>query len=158
MLISITRRQQRRRQERLRNTLGVLLLQHRLQPDRTDEFPHRILALDTGRRMLAFAQHDESLPTLAVDLDEISDCRLWKESKGMTFTGSNPLGRTPEHVSAIGLVIIRPNQELIKIPLYTEILDGIGERQRLEEVAEEWRLRILALCSSGRSLRSAGQA
>ena len=130
----VTKQQALARKKALRNHYRSLLAQHNLSPDTEEEFPHRIFGLDASRRHFVLAQHDPAQPHEIIDLTEQHECRIQKG--GVSVPASN--GRTEEHINKIAIAFTSRSGVRISVPVYTEALDGVEQRQHLEARADTW--------------------
>jgi hypothetical protein len=142
LLIYITKRQSRIRNQRLKDDYKALLAQHHIHPQFSQVFEHRILALDTSQQVFAFVQHDEALPSAVIHMAEVADCQLWKDGIQISHQRGKRGERVEEYVSAIGLSFKRRSGVVINVPVYTEALDGIEERIALTKAADQWLQRL----------------
>lgn len=147
LLIYITKRQGRARNRQLQEEYQTLLSQHNIQPDFTQVFDHRILALDTSRKVFAFVQYDEAMPNAVIDMADVADCKLWKDGIQISRKGGKRHESVEEYISAIGLSFKRRSGVLVNIPVYTEVLDGIEEKIALTKAADQWLRRLKAALS-----------
>lgn len=147
-LIYVTKRQDRARIQRLKDKYNFLLAQHNIQPEFSQVFEHRILALDTSRGIFAFVQQDESLPVAVIDMADVTDCQLWKDGIQINRTEGKHRERVEKYVSAIGLSFRRRSGIVVNVPIYTEALDGIEEKIALSKAAAQWLERLRAISSS----------
>lgn len=147
ILIFIARRQGQRRNQQLLATYSALLEHHRLQPDFSEIFEHRVLALDTNQRVFIFTQNDEMLPSAIIDLDDIAGCRLWKDGVQISRKRSSRPESVEEYISAVGLSFQRKSGVILNVPVYTEPLDGIEQKIALCKAAEHWLQRLNGILS-----------
>ena len=142
LLIMITKRQGRQRNKQLQDAYLSQLAQHNLNPEFSQVFDHRILALDAGRGVFVFVQHNEAQPAAVIDLSDISDCKLWKDGVQISRKRGNRPEAVEEYINAVGLSFARKSGVAMNIPVYTEMLDGIEQKNTLHKAAEQWHQRI----------------
>lgn len=142
LLITFTRRQHRKKLQHLKADYHSLLEQHQLHPDHSQFFEHRIFALDSNAGVFVFVQDDESLPNAVIPLSEITDCRIWKDGVEIKRKIGKQKEVTEEYINAMGLSFHRKSGLVVKVPVYTEVLDGVLEKIPLSNIAEQWQLRI----------------
>lgn len=142
LLVFVTKRETRLRKQKLKDAYKTLLAQHNLLPDYSKEYEHRILAIDTTRQIFAFVQEDEKLSSVVVDLNELSDFRLWKDAVQLVNREKGRNTSVEEHVNSVGISFIRRNGDTTNVPVYTEAMDGIEDKAPLSKEAEDWIQRI----------------
>jgi hypothetical protein len=139
--IFIAKRQSKQKKERLLESHSEQLAQHNIKPDFSQIFEHRIFALDASRRIFAFVQNDEKLPSGVIELNDVAECRLWKT--GLPI--GSKVGRNrdaEEFINSVSMLFSLNNGEMIHVPVYTEVLDGIEEKISLSKSADQWLSRI----------------
>lgn len=141
-LMAITRRQKRKKMQQLKADYNSLVELHQLHPDHSQVFEHRIFGLDTTAGVFVFVQHDDILPQAAISLAEVQDCKIWKDGVEINRKNGKIKEANEEYISAIGLAFHRRGGVVIKVPVYTEVLDGVLEKIPLHNIAEQWQLRI----------------
>ncbi|MEO6830859.1 MAG: hypothetical protein ABI378_01435 [Chitinophagaceae bacterium] len=141
-LMSITRRQKRKKMQHLKAEFHALLEQYQLHPDHSQFFEHRIFGLDSTAGVFVFVQDDEALPQAVIHLAEVQDCKLWKDGVEIKHKNGKQKETSEEYISAIGLSFHRKGGIITNVPVYTEVLDGILEKIPLHNIAEQWQLRI----------------
>lgn len=146
LCIFITRRQSKQKKQRLAESYESLLALHEINPDFSQTFEHRIFAFDSNRRIFAFVQNEDSFPWAVIELNDVSECKLWKS--GIQISIKNKQNQNAEeHISSIGLLFSYKNGTVIHVPFYTEVLDGIAEKLPLNKATEHWLSRLKAAMS-----------
>ena len=141
LCIFITRRQMRRKSQRLKDSYNVLLKQHNINPDFSQTFEHRIFAFDASRRVFAFVQNDEKLPSGVIELSDVAECQLWKDGVQISRKGTRA-APVEEYINAVGLSFKGKDGIVKNVPVYSEILDGIEEKIALSKAADQWLKKI----------------
>lgn len=142
-LMAVTRRQKRRKMEKLQQEYQQLIEANNLNPSYSQVFDHRILALDSKAGAFIFAQHDPQLPHGIIHLSEVQNCSLWKDGISISRSSKTNKSTTEEYINTIGLAFQRKgNNKPIHVPIYSEVLDGVLEKIPLHNIAEQWQLRI----------------
>lgn len=154
ILIVVTRKQRRARRNILRDRFNAVLSGHGLQATQVQEFEHRMLALDASRSTIVFVQDDPHFPEAVVPLANVSEIRFWKDGQHVGHTETGKGLRPEEQVTALGISFTTTGGETIRLPFYTEILDGINERTALKNDAEEWLRRAETAHAIARMKRS----
>jgi hypothetical protein len=148
LLIMMAKRQGRHRNKQLQDAYLAQLAQHNLNPEFSQVFDHRILALDTVRGVFVFVQQNEAQPFAVINLSDISDCKLWKDGVQISRKRGNRPEAVEEYISAVGLSFTRKSGVATNIPIYTEVLDGIEQKITLHKAAEQWVERITRALSA----------
>jgi type II secretory pathway pseudopilin PulG len=142
ILVLISRKQARQKAAVMRNAYQNLLQQHNLTPTQEEEFRHRILGLDSAKRVLVAIQPASEKPYEIVSLADVTDCRIHKEGLSLKNKRANGQSWTEDHVNSISLSLLQRNGHAIDVPVYSEILDGQEEKILLHQKAVKWQERI----------------
>lgn len=144
----VSRKQALARRNAIRARFNALLSQHNLSPEITEEFPHRILGLDSSQQRFIFTQEDPAQPHELIDLAEQRECRVVNSGVSVSTTDRGGKQKTEQHINLIGLAFTSRSGVRITVPLYTEALDGVDQRQHLQEKAGLWHRRMLQAMSA----------
>ena len=139
ILIAISKKEARAKMAVMRDAYKAVLAQNNLAPDQVDEFSHRIIGMDTQRKVFVAIQHDGTeTPYNVIPLADVADCKLQKSGLIIQTTRKNGTNVTEDHTDGIALSFMLRNGTSVDIPVYSEKLDGLTERIFLHRTAEKW--------------------
>ena len=156
VLVYITRKQTRDHREAMRQGYLALLREHELVASEEQELPHRILGLDTHRRVFVAFNPGSDTGHAVVPLADVVDCTVRKE--GVTLHQGRRAGKrvTEEHINGISLSLRLRSGTAVDVPVWSEVLDGVEEKITLHKSAVTWQGRIKsAIAGNGASPRLA---
>lgn len=139
-LIAInSKREAAKRKSELLETFNRIVAEQNLTISVRDILKHRILAMDMVRGTLIFVQNHGEVKYDLIQLAMIDDCKI--KRLGTRITEEKKSGRSvsEEHINEISLSLISAGKQVIDIPVYSELQDGLLERMDLAGVAEKWR-------------------
>lgn len=143
-LIFITKRERSNLKKTLLDNYRIALTEHNIVPDKVQDLEHRILALDTSKKIFVCIQKGIDDSSAIIDLHDVKDCRIWKD--GFKLSTDKPVrsSQAEEHTNIVALSFIRKSGIALNVPVYVEAIDGLFEKMPLIRVAEQWQQDIMA--------------
>ncbi|WP_423148424.1 hypothetical protein [Rubrolithibacter danxiaensis] len=130
-IVIINRQTKRRKQEKMKQKLGHIASKYHLTIYKEEFLGHKIIALDSVKRTLIFADTLAGEPELVVDLDSYKEVKIVrKEHEGM--------------VQSICLVLTDKNKQ-INVPFYESRVDNEMHLKQISDKTDNWQREIASL-------------
>ena len=79
-----------------------------------------------------------------IEISEITKVEIAKKGKNISLQGKRGKPAKEEHIDSIELAVSIRNKDVVYLPFYVEVYDGILDMLPLKEKAEKWKQLITA--------------
>lgn len=135
------------KKQKLMDALQDAIEEKRLNIEYQDILHNRIIALDIKKRMLAFVDWQNDIPHVTIiDIEGLNNCNLLRLGNKITEQTKSGKKISEEYVTELQLEFISKSGT-VNLIMYSEMVDGILEKQVLNDVANKWQQRIKGLIS-----------
>ena len=138
--VLVAKNQSKKEKQKIAQQLNDIAKRHNLHIGEQEQIKNRVIAMDKDKTTLIYIDSANDIHHL-IEIAEITKVEVAKKGKNISHDKRGKLTRE-EHIDSIELALSIRNREVVYLPFYVEVYDGILDMLPLKEKAEQWRQRI----------------
>lgn len=134
-----SQQQTAKRKVEMLDVFNRIVLEEKLNISNKEILRHSIFGIDEVQKVLLVVQNHNDVQYDIIRLNVINDCHVKRSGTRITEQKKSGKKVSEEHINQVFLSLTLESKPVVDILVYSELHDGILEKQNLTVVAEKWK-------------------